>query len=165
MEINEKLYVSADAFFDKLAESVAYDISSATGKKVRPKQVSKGYSYTKKLKNKVGRKGGVKVTITDFEAPKIYAAKFETNQGVNFISYKIEPMDNGIGVTYSEGFEGGSAAKTLNYKIMSFFYSRGSKKKAQRLLRAIEKFIKDEEAQGPVVSDVEVDAIDTQAEE
>lgn len=144
MEISEKLYVSADAFFDQLAQSVAYDISNTTGKKVRAKQISKGYSYSKKLKNKMGRKGDVKVTITDFEAPRIYAVEFESVQGTNFMSYQIEDLGDCIGVTYSEDFTGKTSAKNLNYKLMSFFYNRGSKKKARRLLRAMEKFIIDE---------------------
>lgn len=141
MEINEKLYVDADEFFNKMAESIAYDISESTGKKVRTKQITKGYSYTKKLKNKMGRKGEVKVTITDFESPRIYAAKFDSINGINYLSYEIEKFDDAIGVTYREDFEGASISKKLNYKIMTFFYNRGSKKKARRLLRAMEQYI------------------------
>lgn len=146
MEVNEKLYVKADEFFAQMKESIAYDISNSTGKKVRAKQISKGYTYTKKLKNKMGRKGEVKVTITDFEEPRIYAAKFESIQGTNFLSYEIEDLGDSIGVTYKEDFKGASTLKNVNYKVMSFFYKRGSKKKAERLLRAMEKFINDQKA-------------------
>lgn len=154
MEVNEKLYVRADEFFAKMAESIAYDISESTGKKVRAKNINKGYTYTKKLKNKMGRKGDVKVTITDFEAPRIYAAKFDSVNGVNYLSYEIEDLGDSIGVTYSESFQGASMMKNLNYKLMSFFYNRGSKKKARRLLRAMEQYILQEkeaaaEAQEP----------------
>lgn len=144
MEVNEKLYVRADEFFAKMADSVAYDISESTGKKVRAKNINKGYTYTKKLKNKLGRKGDVKVTITDFEAPRIYAAKFESTNGINYLSYEIEDLGDSIGVTYSESFEGATKMKSLNYKFMSFFYNRGSKKKARRLLRAMEQYINNE---------------------
>ncbi|WP_416327333.1 DUF3284 domain-containing protein [[Eubacterium] hominis] len=145
MEVCEKLYVTAEEFWGTLETSLAYDITQATGKNVRPKQIKKGYSYTKTLKNKTGRKGSVKVTITDFDAPVKYTAKFESKNGVNYISYEIEQLDEEhIGVTYSEGFEGASGAKSVNFKLMSFFYNRGAKKKATRLLRAIEKNITDQ---------------------
>lgn len=149
MEVSEKLYVTAEEFWNTLENSLAYDITQATGKNVRPKQIKKGYSYTKTLKNKVSRKGGVKITITDFDQPKKYAAQFESAQGVNTISYEIEQLDDEhIGVTYREGFDGASGAKSANFKFMSFFYNRGAKKKATRLLRAIEKSILDQKANG-----------------
>lgn len=141
MEVNEKLYVKADDLFNQMAESIAYDISNSTGKKVRAKNIKKGYSYTKRMKNKLGKKGDVKVTITDFEAPKKYAAKFESANGTNYLSYEIEDLGDSIGVTYREDFEGATRMKTWNNKFMSFFYNRGSKKKARRLLRAMEQYI------------------------
>lgn len=147
MEVSEKLYVTAEEFWNTLEVSLAYDITQATGKNVRPKQIKKGYSYTKNLKNKMKRQGSVKVTITEYEEPKKYAAKFESGQGINYISYEIEQLDEEhIGVTYSEGFDGASGTKKVNFKVMSFFYNRGAKKKAIRLLRAIEKSILDQKA-------------------
>lgn len=145
MEVCEKLYVKAEDFWATLETSLAYDITQATGKNVRPKQIKKGYSYTKTLKNKTGRKGSVKVTITDFEQPVKYAAKFESRNGVNYITYAIEQLDaDHIGVTYREDFEGATGTKAVNFKIMSLFYNRGAKKKATRLLRAIEKNIQEQ---------------------
>lgn len=142
MEVNEKLYVKAEDLFNQMAESIAYDISNSTGKKVRAKNIKKGYTYTKHMKNKLGKKGEVKVTITEFEAPKIYAAKFESINGTNYLSYEIEDLGDSIGVTYREDFEGATSLKTWNNKLMSFFYNRGSKKKARRLLRAMEQYVK-----------------------
>ena len=145
IKVEEKLYVNADVFFDKIAESIAYDITASTGKNVRPKQIHKGFSYTKDMKNKMKRAGRVKVTITDFEAPRIYKAKFESSQGINTISYEIEQLDEDhIGVTYMEDFSGASGAKSVNFKIMSFFYNRGAKKKAVKLLRNMESYIQNE---------------------
>ena len=160
MEVSEKLYVKAEEFWETLANSLAYDITQATGKNVRPKQIKKGYSYTKVLKNKASRKGSVKITITDFDEPKKYAARFESSQGINTISYDIEELDSEhIGVTYSEGFEGASGAKSANFKFMSFFYNKGAKKKATKLLRAIEQSITEQRKQ------VEADANQEQIEE
>ena len=44
IKVEEKLYVNADVFFDKIAESIAYDITASTGKNIRPKQIhTKGF--------------------------------------------------------------------------------------------------------------------------
>ena len=55
MEIREKLRVTAEEFFSQMMVSVLYDIKSATGRDVKREQIHKGYHYTKKMKNKVGR--------------------------------------------------------------------------------------------------------------
>lgn len=144
VEVNEKLYVSAEAFFTQIAESVAYDICEATGKKVRPKQLHKGYTYHKKLKNKVGRKGDVKVVITDFTVPSSYCAEFHSYGGVNKLGYRIEKIDTDcIGVTYMEDFVGNTKMANMNFKIMNAIYKKRAKKKAIRMLRGMEEYIQE----------------------
>lgn len=144
VEVNEKLYVSAEAFFTQLAESIAYDVCEATGKKIRPKQLHKGYSYHKKLKNKVGRKGDVKVVITEFSIPTAYCAEFHSYGGVNKLGYHIEKIDTDyIGVTYTEDFIGNTKMANMNFRIMNAIYKKRAKKKAIRMLRAMETYIKE----------------------
>lgn len=144
VEVNEKLYVSAEAFFTQLAESIAYDVCEATGKKIRPKQLHKGYSYHKKLKNKVGRKGDVKVVITEFSIPTSYCAEFHSYGGVNKLGYHIEKIDTDcIGVTYMEDFIGNTKMANMNFRIMNAIYKNRAKKKARRMLRAMETYIKE----------------------
>lgn len=144
VEVNEKLYVSAEAFFTQLAESIAYDVYEATGKKIRPKQLHKGYSYHKKLKNKVGRKGDVKVVITEFSIPTAYCAEFHSYGGVNKLGYHIEKIDTDyIGVTYTEDFIGNTKMANMNFRIMNAIYKKRAKKKAIRMLRAMETYIKE----------------------
>lgn len=145
VEVNELLHVSAEDFFKQIAQSVAYDAQEATGKNIRPSQLRKGFSYTKKMKNKVGRKGDVKVTITDYKEPVCYKAKFETANGTNTISYEIEVLENGIGVSYQEDFSSDSKATDLNGKIVGALYKKKAKKKAVKLLRAIENYIQEQE--------------------
>lgn len=145
VEVVRTLNVSAEDFFDKIAESVAYDISTETGKNVRPAQIHKGMTYTKKLSSKMGKSGNVKVTLTEYESPVVYAAKFSSKQGDNFISYRINKIeDDLIEVTYSEDFDAPTKTKRANFKIMSFFYKRGSIKKINRLLSNMEAYILDE---------------------
>ena len=41
VEVNERLYVSAEDFFTQIAESIAYDIKESTGKNIRTSQLHK----------------------------------------------------------------------------------------------------------------------------
>ena len=145
VEVQEKLYVSAEDFFNCVAESVAYDIADITGKKTRVNQIHKGFTYTKVMKNKVKRKGNVKVTITKWNPPYEYSATFDSITGQNSLSYKVEDLEDGyIGVSYTEDFIGTTKGKDLNFKLVNVFYKRKAKKRAVRLLRAIEKYVQEE---------------------
>lgn len=147
VEVKEMLYADSSDFFKYIAESVAYDISEATGKKIRPKQIQKGYKYKKKMKNKVGRKGDVEVIITEFDAPLRYSAEFKSLTGTNYLSYTIEEFEKGrIGVTYMEDFKGITKSKDLNFKLMNVFYKGKAKRRATKMLRAIEEYAKEEQA-------------------
>lgn len=156
VEVQEKLYVSAEDFFNCVAESVAYDIADITGKKTRIKQIHKGFTYTKVMKNKVKRKGDVKVTITEWEPPYVYEAEFESLGGINYLSYRIEELSDGyIGVTYKEDFKGASGSKDLNFKLVNIFYKRKAKKRAITLLRAIEKYAQEEKGKRESIAEQE----------
>ena len=142
MEIREKLKVTADEFFSRMMMSVLYDIKSATGKEVTGQQIHKGYHYRKKMKNKVGREGDVKVTITAYEPPHCYSASFDSVNGINRISYRIEETeDGGIEVCYQEDYEGETKSQNLNYRIIGALYKRGAKKRTKRMFHAMEDYI------------------------
>lgn len=140
IEVKERLYVDVNEFFNQLETSIAYDIEQATGKKIKP---YKGYKYKKVMKNKVGRKGEVEVVITDLTPPKCYSASFKSINGINKISYIIEEIEEYcIDVTYREEFEGNTKAVDTNFKLMQFFYKRRARKRASKILRAMESYLR-----------------------
>lgn len=156
VEVQEKLYVSAEDFFNCVAESVAYDISDITGKKTRVKQLHKGLTYTKVMKNKVKRKGNVSITLTEWNPPYVYEAVFESVTGKNYLSYRVEDLEDGyIGVTYKENFEGASSSKDLNFKFVNLFYKRKAKRRAVTMLRAIEKYVQEEKGKREALAEQE----------
>ena len=139
IEVKERLYVQPEDFFQKIEESIVYDIEQSVGKKIKP---YKGYKYKKKMKSKVGKKGNVEILITEFKYPSNYSAEFKSLTGVNKISYAIDKIeDYCIEVTYNESFEGKSKSYNLNFKLMNFFYKRKAKKRAHRMLKAIESYL------------------------
>ena len=63
--------------------------------------------------------------------------------GINTIYYNIEEVDDeNIDVIYKEEFIGKTNSMDLNFKIMNFFYKKRSKKRAIRLIKSIETYIK-----------------------
>ncbi len=142
IEVKERLNVNQNKFFNKISESVCYDIEKATGKKINPGSLYKGYKYKKIMKNKMGRKGKVEIIITDFKYPVAYGAKFKSINGINKINYKIHKInDDTIEVTYTEDFSGNTNSININFKFVSFFYKRKAKKRAKKMLKDIELYL------------------------
>lgn len=98
MEINVKLEISAEEFFDAIAEALVYDIQQASGKHVRAKNIKRGMSYTKKA----NKRQSYQVTITAYDYPKCYESRIDSAGGTNLMRYEVEPLEDGIGVTYTE---------------------------------------------------------------
>lgn len=143
MEITRHLQVEAKDFFDAIAESAAYDMTQSTGNHVTAAQIQPGYSYKKALKNKLGQKADVEITINRFLSPQQYEVSFRSTQGNNIVSYDIDSQPDGsIVVCYKENFEGINKTKSLNYKLVSWIYTRGAKKRILQTLAAIEQYIK-----------------------
>lgn len=143
IEVKEQLYVRSDEFFKLLCNSLIQEINNDCGKKVRFKDLKKGFTYKKVMKNKLGQSATVKVKFTDFKLNEVYAAEFDNGSSKTLISYRIEELDDdSIGVTYHEEFNSDSTLKNLNQKFMEFLlYRRKAKKRATNLLRSMEKYI------------------------
>ena len=142
MEIREKLRVTAEEFFSQMMVSVLYDIKSATGRDVKREQIHKGYHYTKKMKNKVGREGDVRITVTEYDPPYRYSASFDSASGINRIEYRLEEApESGIEVFYLEDYEGDTKSQDLNYRIIGALYRRSAKKRTKKMFHAMEDYI------------------------
>lgn len=73
---------------------------------------------------------------------------------MNTLSYEIEDLADGrIGVTYSEDFKGRNRSSDWNFKLMNLFYKGRAKKRATRLLRAVEKYAQEEKAKENKIED------------
>ena len=140
--VSYQMNATADRFYDLLMNSVKYDIEQKTGTDVDLRDIKSGYVYKTRLTNKLGRKGVAKATLTKIEHPYCYEAQFETPRGVNTISYHIKDLDDDvIEITYSEQYASGSAAVTLNFKIMSFFYKRSTRRKMFYILNQMDRYL------------------------
>lgn len=141
MIINKTLEVSINELDGFIKAMVKQDIENTTGKKVKQEDISRGYKYTKKIPNKMGKDTSTTTKIRELSTGK-YEAVFETTQGINMISYTYHALDdNRIELVYEETFDADSKAKDINFKAMSFLYKRSSNKKANLMLAKIENHI------------------------
>lgn len=139
MEVTRVIEGSKEKLFTILMDSLLEDISETQGKQVKLEDIGKGYSYKKQLKTKVGKEGLIRVTITQLEVPSIYEATFESAQGFNTLSYKLEDVDDShFNLTYTEEFMSEKKSQNLNHGLMSRLYKRSNKKKANLVLNQLE---------------------------
>lgn len=143
MELIHELNVGAGEFFGALAQSAAYDISQAAGKEIKPENIYSGYSYKKKMKNKMGQQGDVAVTVKEFLPSSRYFVSFETGQGLTTVCYEIEEKDEEhILVRYKEDYDSKSKLQNLNYRLISHFYHKKAEKRMRRTLDAVGEYAK-----------------------
>lgn len=143
VQVEEKLDVTAEDFFERIADSVLYDIKDSVGKEISREELCKGYRYVKDMKNKVGRSGKVDIEITEYQPPLRYSAKFHSAGGTNRIEYEIEKLEEGrIQVRYTEDYDGNSKSQEWNYRIIGALYKRKAKKRMADMLHGIEAYIK-----------------------
>jgi hypothetical protein len=142
MDITKKLNVSAEAFFNTLVDSIAYDVKHSIGRAVGYESMKDGFSYKKQMANRFGQQGDVTISVTELVKPTIYAASFEAKTGTNFVKYEIEEIgENKISVHYVESFHSDKLLNRLNYTLMSLIYYFGSKKRIVNMLTSIEQSI------------------------
>lgn len=135
IEVKRVINASAKSFYDHIISALRYELDQNGKAKV---DIKEGVHYPKPLTTKVGTSGMVDVTITKLTENE-YQAEFKSIQGVNYINYLIEPIDEtSCEVTYSEDFVGANGTKQLNYKLMNALYKRRNIKRMNYLLTAIE---------------------------
>ncbi|MDR1033362.1 MAG: DUF3284 domain-containing protein [Bifidobacteriaceae bacterium] len=128
-----------NTYWRVLMQGLRNDIDMSNPNHVKFEDIGVGYSYTKKMGNRLGQRGDVLVTITALKENDEYAAEFHSVQGTNTLSYKLDPVDdNSFTVTYTEGFSSEKRFNDWNFKIVSFLYNRGSKKRANSILDRVE---------------------------
>ena len=158
VEVSEILSVDANDFFDAITQSVVYDACQATGKKIRKSHLKKGFSYTKKVKNSLGKKENAHVCILEYDEPVIYKVKFEVSTGNNIMTYKIETQeDERIRVTYSEEFVSDIEMEGRSSKIMNAINEKRAVRRARKLLKNIERYILSDHEKNDALEDKEDD--------
>lgn len=142
MKVTITVEATAQEFYTLLINSAKHDIESATGREVTLDEIVSGYTYKKKLTNKVGREASATGVLTKIESSHIYEAEFITGRGINRVAYELEALEDGyLNVTYSEVYEPVNKNAHINFKVVSFFYKKSTKKRMIGLIRMMEAHI------------------------
>ena len=145
MKVEVKIKATADELYSLLMSSAKHDIERATGQEISLDELVSGYTYKKKLTNKLGKEASATGVLTMIDRPHTYEAAFTTSRGVNKVAYHLEPLEEGyLNVIYSEAYDPVSKNAEINFKIVNFFYKRSTRKRMIRLIRMMEAHIQKE---------------------
>ena len=144
MELSRIVEGKRDKLFSIILESITNDIQSSSEETISVEEIYEGFSYYKILRNKFGKQGKTKVTITQLDIPNRYEVTFKSAQGVNTLSYRTIAIDEThFELTYKEDFISEKKTNNMNYSFVSWFYKRSNKKKANLILNNLETMMKE----------------------
>jgi len=148
MRVEVKIKATAEELYSLLMNSAKHDIERATGQDISFEELVTGYTYKKKLTNKIGKEANATGVLTKIEKPHIYEAEFTSGRGVNRIAYHLEPLEAGyLNVTYSEAYEPATKNAEINFKIVNFFYKKSTRKRMTNMIQMMEAHIQNEKAE------------------
>lgn len=134
MEIIKELNVPASFFFQKMMDSVTYDIEQATGKKLGVQQME-NFAYVKEFSNK----NTAKIQIGKIEQDRSYQYQTFTNRNDFEAQYDIRVIDEAkCEIRYFEKMTSHGMIQQLNDLAVSLLLGRFKKKQFKRMLTAIE---------------------------
>lgn len=140
MKYSQTIYCSAKEAWDIISKSVAYEIGQAKNTTIAIEDIKEGYTYRKDMQASRGGKMKTEIVITAFDAPKRYSAKVSSKEGVNYMSYCLDEVDDEeCIITYEETFQSSKLMTGLNAKLVSFLLSMKQKKTVKNSINYIEK--------------------------
>ena len=134
MELELKLGVPAKYFFNRLIESVLYDVETQTGRRPQPQHLA-GFTYRKKLGNgAVGR-----LEVTEYRQDHAYAYRLRTGRNQYRVSYQLDDADAGTAVLYyTEDVSGSSQRIDANNRLMMTCLGWLRKRRFKKMAKQIE---------------------------
>lgn len=134
MEVVKKLNVPATFFYEKVIESVVFDIEQQIGETVTVEEL-KGFEYSKAF-DQVNR-GTIKIeeNIVD----QAYYFRTITARNDFFVKYDIKKLsETTCEVTYYEKIDSTNTSQQMNDWLLSMMFGFSKKKKIKQMLQSIE---------------------------
>lgn len=134
MEIVKKLNVPASFFFERVIESVCYDVRQSTGKDVPADKLS-GFEYVKEF----SPTSKARITIEEVVPNETYTFKTSTTKNIFVASYAIKPIDEKhCEVRYTENMSSSGTIQKLNDMTVGFLLGFFKKRRFKKMLSLIE---------------------------
>ena len=144
MLVELTLSVNCKDFYQFLLDSLVSEIVTYNSSFTKD-NLCAGFSYSKNLKGKIGQKSDTVVKIERLIANSVYESSVTSDKGVFKISYKLEDKGDETNVIYEESYKGNGSLNQLNYKLVSNFYKKKSRKKIIANLRGAENYLSSKE--------------------
>lgn len=134
MKIEKTLNVPSPVFFDKIIDSVIFDIRKATGKTVSRKQLA-GYEYVKEF----SASSRAKIKIEEVIENQVYQFRTETTKNEFVVRYEIEAInEKQTKVNYTETMKSFGILQQMNDMLLGTILGYFKRKQFKKMLVMME---------------------------
>lgn len=134
MEITKKLNIPASFFYDKVMDSVLFDVRKATGKSVTRKQL-KNLEYVKQF----SQNNRARIKIEEVIENQSYKFRTSTTKNEFIIHCQIKPLDDSTcEVHYTEKMESYGMLQKLNDMLLGTILMYFKRRRFKKMLDMIE---------------------------
>lgn len=130
MKVEKKLNTSAENFYDKMMDSVIFDVRKATGKSITRKQL-KNLTYVKQF----SKNSSAKIVIEELVENRIYQFNTSTSRNEFVVRYEITPIDeNKCQVIYNENMKSFGFMQQMNDMLLGIMLGFFRKRQFGKML-------------------------------
>ena len=130
MKIEKTLNVPNPVFFDKIIDSVIFDIRKATGKTVSRKQLA-GYEYVKEF----SASSRAKIKIEEVIENQVYQFRTETTKNEFVVRYELETInEKQTKVIYTETMKSFGILQQMNDMLLGTILGYFKRKQFKKML-------------------------------
>ena len=134
MKIEKTLNVPSPVFFDKIIDSVIFDIRKATGKTVSRKQLA-GYEYVKEF----SASSRAKIKIEEVIENQVYQFRTETTKNEFVVRYELETInEKQTKVIYTETMKSFGILQQMNDMLLLTILGYFKRKQFKKMLVMME---------------------------
>lgn len=134
MKIEKTLNVPSPVFFDKIIDSVIFDIRKATGKTVSRKQLA-GYEYVKEF----SASSRAKIKIAEVIENQVYQFRTETTKNEFVVRYELETInEKQTKVIYTETMKSFGILQQMNDMLLGTILGYFKRKQFKKMLVMME---------------------------
>lgn len=134
MKIEKTLNVPSPVFFDKIIDSVIFDIRKATGKTVSRKQLA-GYEYVKEF----SASSRTKIKIEEVIENQVYQFRTETTKNEFVVRYELETInEKQTKVIYTETMKSFGILQQMNDMLLGTILGYFKRKQFKKMLVMME---------------------------
>lgn len=134
MKIEKTLNIPAEYFYDKVIDSVIFDVRQATGKDLTRKQLQ-NFEYVKTF----SKNSRAKIKIDEVVENQSYQFKTSTTKNDFVARYDIEPLtDSSCKVSYTETMKSFGFMQQMNDMVLGIVVGMFKRRHFKKMLTMIE---------------------------